>query len=128
MSKFDVEKLKVSGVTPFYKLLINGKCLFDDYINELKKAGNMKTEIGSIYNIIDCISIYKMGECETPKEKFKALKGFGKVIDFEIRKKGIRVYVSIYLDGYLLFFGGKKENQKRDIDLMRSIKREFLKL
>ncbi len=128
MSKFDVEKLDVDGVTPFYKLIKNDKCLFDDYMDGLKKSGNRKSEIGSIFSIINNVSRYKVNECETPKKLFASLKGYYKVIDFEIRKNGIRVYVSLYLDGYLLFFGGEKQDQNRDIASMRAIKKEFLNL
>ncbi len=128
MSKFDVEKLKVTGETPFYKLIKNDKCLFDDYIDGLKRSGNRKSEIGSIFVIINNVSKYKINECEAPAKLFASLKGYYKIIDFEIRKNGIRVYVSLYLDGYLLFFGGEKQDQKRDIASMRALKKEFLNL
>ena len=128
MSTFAVEKLHVKGSTPFYKLITNSICLFDVYMDSLKKAGNRKSEIGGIYSIIDNVSNYKIGECKTPKKLFASLKGYGKVIDFEIRKNGIRVYVTVYLDGYLLFYGGEKQDQTRDIANVRAIKKEFLNL
>ena len=127
MSIFAVEILEdVTGIIPIYKLVRNGKCQFDEFMDTLERSGNMRSEFGGVFSIIDRIANFKVNECNLPDTLFKQLKGCGKVKDYEIRKNSVRVYLCNYLDGYLLILGGYKPNQSRDITYMRKLKDDFL--
>ena len=112
---------EVTGRFPFYKLIKNGKCQFDEFIDQLEKFGNMDTDIEAIFNIIN----RKANGHDVPPTMFKQLHGNENVKDFEVRKGAIRIYVAKYLNGYLIILGGLKPDQDRDIDKMRTIKTNF---
>lgn len=61
-----------------------------------------------------------------PKEKFRDITLERDLVkEFEIKKGDLRVYV-IKEDGHIVVFGGKKSTQAKDINLFRSIKKQYL--
>ncbi|MCX6245131.1 MAG: hypothetical protein NTU98_10555 [Bacteroidetes bacterium] len=126
---FAEKLIKVEGAREnFYKLLVNGKCLIDEFWNKIQKEGNYEDDLDKIQVIIEKMS---RGE-PTPQKLFKELKGRKKsdhTKDYEIIVKKIRVYLfKCEKTGKIIVLGALKDpkGQQSDIDRMRRIKVAYI--
>jgi len=123
MNKFalqDIEEIK--GVIKFKKLVIDGKCPYDEFCEQIEKDGNLKKQLIGIVSNMNQVAQMK----RLPKEKFRDITPTKEQVkEFEIKKGDLRIYV-IKEQGHIVVFGGKKNTQDEDIKLFRSIKRRYL--
>lgn len=126
MSIFALKELKdYSGKLKIFKLLIDDVSAFDEFCNEIKKEGNLSSELRTIMARLTEIADLK----SLPKEKFKDItpaKEPNK--EYEIKTKHLRVY--LFHDkktGRVIVSGGKKTSQKSDIKKFRNTKKEYFK-
>jgi hypothetical protein len=132
MPKFTLEKIKlvdeVDEVNPFFKLMVNGKCQFDQWWKEMELAGNYSRQLIKINVWMTNIAC---GE-PVPGDKFKPLSGRKKGDnhqDHEIKVGDLRVY--LFKDkesGNVIVTGAIKKGtkaQNKDIERMRTIKKEY---
>lgn len=115
MCIFAIEKfeaVRTTGKVHFFKLVKNGKCLFDDFYNAIIKDERHKKNILGILSTMDY-----MAETNAllPKEKYNSIKQGKNVIGYEFKKKDLRVYCVKPLENMVVIFGGYKKNQKDDI-------------
>lgn len=113
-----------------YKLEINGKCQFDDFWAEMKKAGNHKKDLDKTQTFLSFIE----NRTPVPDEVFKILKEKPKndvFDDFELKVGRLRFY--LFQDketGLIIVLGEMKQNKKDQqacIAKMREIKMEYFK-
>lgn len=123
MVKFALEKVRqIKEGFPFFKLVKDGECYFNDFLNSLQKSYD--TEIESIFSRMRYLSMGKL----LPKTKFRIIKGIN-ISGFnfgELKTRKLRVYMIIdKKKNHILVLGGLKKNQKKDIKKFRSIAYEY---
>jgi hypothetical protein len=128
MAEFALEKIYIHhSKVNFYKLLINGKCEFDNFWNDTERNGNYQKELDTIQAIIERKAQMQL----VSPEKFKELKGRKKNDphkDYEIRTPNLRVYLFKHdKTGQIIVLGAIKtpKGQDQDIERMRGIKRRY---
>ena len=114
-SIFAVEKIEAirdGGKVRFVKLLIDGRCLFDEFYNEASKVDRHHKDILSILSMMNY-----MAETNAllPSQKFNSIKQGNSVIGYEFKKNDLRVYCKKLTNNLVVVFGGYKKNQKDDI-------------
>ncbi len=119
------EVREVSGINKIYKLLINGKCEFDLFIEQIKKEGSYINELDQIQAHLEDLGNNR----PVPHNKFKELYRDKKdnIKDFELRTNHLRVYVIKEKQrDKLIILAGKKTTQVKDIKRMRKIKKDYI--
>lgn len=126
MCKFALKRIgQVKGRISFYKMEINGECLFDSFCTTLDAAGE-RTVLISIFASMESVANLLI----MPKTRFRELKGRIKsdtVKDYEIKKNRYRVYLFKDDNGNIVVLGGIKDTQKEDIKRLRRIKIQYCK-
>ncbi|MBL0744129.1 hypothetical protein [Chryseolinea lacunae] len=99
-----------STVQEVYKLIRNGKCLLDSFVEEIENT-NLEGEIGTIYQIIEDVASGK------PHPRCKKLRlGKIKVQAYEAKSKHLRTYFfHENRTGQVIVIGGKKKDQTTDL-------------
>ncbi len=118
------EITEIKGKLKIFKLLVNGKCEYDEFERDIEAEGNLKSELITIetrlHEIADLNSL--------PQTKYKDItppKTINK--EYEIKTHHLRVY--LFQDkntGRIIVCGGKKGSQNSDIKHFRKIKKEYL--
>jgi hypothetical protein len=116
----------IKGRQEFDKLVVDGKCPFDDFENKLETQ--YRSEMAGIYHYMQDVADLKT----LPKTKFhyydndKKKKNKDGVREFEFKSKHLRVYGITQPNGKLIITGGTKANQKTDQTLFRKLKNLYL--
>ena len=119
----EIEEIK--GRLKIFKLLVDGNCSYDEFEEEIKNEGNLKSELIKIetrlHEIADCKSL--------PQNKFKDITPKNRINkEYEIKTHNLRVYLFHEKNtGRIIVCGGKKGSQKSDIKHFKKIKAEYLK-
>lgn len=94
----------------YYKLYVDDKCLFDEFVEEIN--GNLKDmkELKAIYLYMDFL-----GAKLLPKEKFNSIDDSKRSDLFEFKSKHLRVYVILDKPYIYIVAGGHKTTQDKDI-------------
>lgn len=124
MSKFALEKIDaVNGRQDFQKLVINDKCLFDEFENEIRERDRYTNELAMVYQYMQYVA-----DCRTlPKTKFRDITPDNeKVKEYEFKTKHLRIYAIKKANGKIIIMGGFKNNQSKDIRKFQSIKKQYL--
>lgn len=125
MNRLEIKEIReVSGINKIYKLLINGKCGFDEFIEEIRNEGTYSNELDQIQAHLEDLGHNK----PIPHNKFKELHRDKKdsIKDFEIRTNHLRVYlIREKQRDKLIILAGKKTTQKADIKRLRKLKKEY---
>ncbi len=125
MSKYYLKEIQeVSGVNKIYKLMINGKCEFDEFISKINSEGTYTNELDQIQAHLEDLG----NNNPIPHNKFKELQRDKKdnVKDFELRTNHLRVYIIRERQrDKLIILAGKKTTQKTDIKRLRKIKKDY---
>jgi putative component of toxin-antitoxin plasmid stabilization module len=125
MNRFEIREIsEVSGLNKIYKLLINGKCEFDEFIEQIKAEGTYSKELDQIQAHLEDLG----NNNPIPHNKFKELHRDKKdnLKDFEIRTNHLRVYlIREKQRDKLIILAGKKTTQKSDIKRLRKLKKEY---
>jgi hypothetical protein len=120
MHTFALEKLEEvkDGKLIFYKIRIDGVCLYDEFCRELE---NDKTSTKSMNKIRTYMNILAESDCLLPSTKFNSIKPNNKVIGYEFKSDTLRVYVIKKKPNVFIVLGGYKKNQKKDIEKFAKI-------
>jgi putative component of toxin-antitoxin plasmid stabilization module len=124
MHNFALKEIsEIKGKLKIFKLLVDGKCAYDDFEQEIENESNLISELDTIitrlHEIADCKSL--------PGTKFKDITPIkDKHKEYEIKTHHLRVY--LFHDKYtgrVIVCGGKKGTQSADIKHFRNIKKEY---
>lgn len=107
----------------FHKLTVDNRCLFDEFENSLCQPSDIKA-LGAIYSLMECF-----GNLLLPKTKFNHIVGGKKDPGnvFEFKKNNIRVYIMMQKPDVIVILGGFKTAQKKDIEKVFSIVKDWIK-
>lgn len=108
-------ELVVNRTFSFFKLLVNGKSLFDEFTKDIKNIKDEKA-LSGIIALMD-----NFGSCLLPNTKFRKIQGTKRDDLFEFKKNNIRVYVLKKEPSIFVVLGGYKTKQKSDIARMDKI-------
>ena len=113
---------EIDGKLKVFKLLVNGKCEYDEFETQIKTEGNLVSELNTIET-----RLHEMADLKSfPETKFKELKPKNANTEYEIKTKNLRVYLFHEKNtGRVVVCGGKKNSQKSDIRHFRKVKEEY---
>lgn len=127
MKKFEIKEIEIlNSKVRFYKLINNGRCLYDEFEEEIIMNGNYQDELDTIQAIIERVA--QMLPISPNKFKLLSRNKKDPYPDYEIKSNRLRVYLfKQQKTGNIIVLGGIKttEGQKRDIEKMRKIKKEY---
>lgn len=117
------EILEIKGRLKFYKLLVNNRCEFDEFEDEIKTDGNFLSELRTVETRMHEIAELK----SLPQTKYKDITPKDdNNKEYEIKTHHLRVY--LFHDkntGRVIVCGGKKGSQKADIKHFRKLKNAY---
>lgn len=116
MSIFAIEKMdevKDDGELSFYKVIVNGVCLFDEFQNEIAR---LTPEMKSFRKILTRMNWMAESNQKLPSAKFNSIKYKQSVIGYEFKEQNLRVYVLKIDPNVFVVLGGLKKKQSSDID------------
>jgi len=107
----------------YYKLFVDGKCAFDDFLNDIKRnVADMKS-MNAIIAYMDSLSAQLL-----PSTIYNYIEGGDRTDLYEFKKNNIRVYVIDQRpDIYIVMGGYKKDQKKKDIPKLIRKTKEFPK-
>jgi hypothetical protein len=116
---------EIVGKLKIFKLLIDGKCEYDEFELKIEKDGNLRSELRTIET-----RLFEIAECKSlPEKKFRDItpkKVSNK--EYEIKTSNLRIYLFHEKNtGHIIVCGGKKGSQSADIKHFRKIKNEYFK-
>lgn len=94
----------------FYKLYVDDKCYFDEFVEEISDNERYTKELATIYAYMDFLGAHLL-----PEKKFNIIEGCGRSDLFEFKTKHLRVYVILVKPSVYVVAGGYKITQKKDI-------------
>ncbi|NLA15155.1 MAG: hypothetical protein GX877_01275 [Bacteroidales bacterium] len=123
MRTFTSETIKaIRGRLVFKKLLINEKCLLDQF-EESIKGTPYESEMRSIYTYMEFVANNTL----LPRTKLNVIKKcYGKQKCYEFKSKNLRVYAFSITGGKVIVLGGNKSNQVKDIRQLKSILKDII--
>lgn len=106
----------------FYKLSIDGVCLFDEFLKEIESISQDKKNFAKILFLMDNFSAKPY-----PKQKFNHIVANKneRTDIYEFKSDSLRVYVILQKPNIYIVRGGWKKNQQRDIDKVKNDTKEF---
>lgn len=107
----------------FYKLYIDGKCQFDEFLKEIERSKSDKKLFKYIISYMDGIT----DQNRFPFTKFNHIHDEDRHDIFEFKKDRIRVYVIKQKPNFYIVIGGFKGTQDKDIDKLKLMIKDFPK-
>lgn len=106
-----------------YELYKNGKSLFEPFVDEIEKDGNLFDKLAGAIRIIEESSNLK----RYPKTKFRELKGHSLNCKVYEAKSNIIIVYLFHEEktGRVIITGGLKDNQDKDIKSIFKIIKEY---
>lgn len=95
----------------FYKLFIDGKCLFDEFVEELKKMPMDYKCLPSVYALMERYSPHQ----PLPPKKFRNIKGIKRKDVYEFKSNKVRIYVILNCPKVYIITGSVKNDQDKTI-------------
>jgi putative component of toxin-antitoxin plasmid stabilization module len=124
MYNFTLERIEeIDGKVEFFKLIIDGHCELDDFLDQINSEGNLRKELITIQ-----IRMQLVAECRSmPDEKFKDITPKGEIHkEYEIKTKNLRVYMfHEKRTGRIVVCGGKKSEQQSNLIHFRNVKKQY---
>ena len=127
MPIFALQKIEaIKGKQEFDKLIVDGKCPFDEFEKGLEKQ--YFSELVGIYHYMQDVADLKI----LPPEKYhfydhdKKNKNRDGVREFEFKSKHLRVYGITKHNGKIIITGGTKAKQKVEQNEFRRLKNLYL--
>lgn len=105
----------------FYKLMIDGECPLDNFLQEVEADLDCSANLNRIIAMMDMFSKHIM----LPQTKFRQIKGMNRSDLFEFKCNNLRVYVVLCAPDVFVVCGGFKRNQKKDIKRLKRQLRDF---
>lgn len=123
MRKFALASMEqVKGKISFKKLVIDGRCPFDDFCDQIEREGNLRKQLVGIYSTLNQVANLN----RLPSEKFRDITPKKESVkEYEIKKGDLRVYF-IKEGDHIVMIAGKKSTQDEDIAYFRSVKKRYL--
>lgn len=106
------------------KLVRNGRCLVDEFENEIRRDSNIAPELDELVATIEDVANGKL----VPKNQYRKLRLSNKLqySVFEVKSKHLRLYLIHEKNtGQLHILGGKKGDQDEDIKRVEKIIKEY---
>ena len=115
---------EITGRIRIFKLEIDTVILYDQFTTTIKKESTYEREL---YNVQAILAQYAQNK-SLPPNKFKELKGCKDAYtEYEIKTRNLRVYLfKEEKTGSIIVYGGKKNNQAKDISQFRKWKRIYI--
>ena len=111
----------VVGIDKFYKLLINEKCPFDEFVDEFVR--NYRSEIDSIFYRMN----RKANRESLSSDKFRKWQSCKTGTEcFEIKTVRLRVFMIKPRNDYVIISGCKKSKQKKMFNRFQNIAIDYL--
>lgn len=108
----------------YHKLIVDGKCPFDEFLSNIERNKNDLRYFKSIINLMDNLTDANM----LPKTKFRHIETRQRSDIFEFKKENVRVYVLKQKPDIFIILGGtNKGKQGKDIDRVKSLVSDFPK-
>ncbi len=122
MSIFALQKIEaIKGKQEFDKLVVDGKCPFDEFENSLESQ--YKSELAGIYHYMQDVADLK----SVPYAKFHFYdEGKNGVREIEFKSKHLRVYGITKSNGKIIITGGTKTKQGTEQNEFRKLKNLYL--
>lgn len=127
MPNFALKRIEaINGRQEFDKLVVDGRCLFDDFEAGLEEQ--YKSELVGIYHHMQDVADLK----PLPDTKFhfydndKKQRQKDGVREFEFKSKHLRVYGITKPNGKIIITGGTKAKQKQEQNEFRRLKDQYL--
>lgn len=105
-----------NGIT-FYKLLFEGKCLFDEFVEKINLVDIDKKHFISLVAWLENYSPTLF----MPSTKIEHIHQVGRSDVFEFKKDNLRVYAILQNPNVFVILGGYKTEQKNDIKHIKSL-------
>lgn len=122
MPTFALQKIEaIRGKQEFDKLIVDGKCPFDEFEKSLEVQ--FKAEMGGIYHYMEDVANLKS---VAPKKFHFYDEGKNGVREFEFKSKHLRVYGITKPNGKIIITGGTKAKQKVEQGEFRRLKNLYL--
>lgn len=124
MSIFAVEIVEEvrSGKLTFYKLTVNGKCLYDEFCADVEHNAIDRKHLNTIRSYMNFIA---ESNKSLPGKKFNSIKQSGNVIGYEFKSGLLRLYVIKEDPNVFIVLGGYKSDQKKDINKFAHIYKKY---
>lgn len=127
MPKFALRKIEaIKGTQEFDKLVVDGRCPFDEFEASLEK--HYKSEMVGIYRYMQDVADLKL----VSEDKFhfydinKKQRRKDGVREFEFKSKHLRVYGITKPNGKIIITGGTKAKQEKEQNVFRRLKSQYL--
>lgn len=116
--------VEITGRLKIFKLLVNNKCEYDEFEEQVQTESSYSTELVTIQTRLQDIADGKL----LPKEKFRNITPKKEMVkEYEIKTRHLRVYLfHEEKTGKVIVCGGKKITQLKDMNHFRRIKKEYL--
>lgn len=105
----------------FYRLFIDGECLFDEFYEEVQHIKEDMKSMVAIINLMDHFSEH----LQLPDSKFRHIESMHRSDVFEFKKKTIRVYIVLQKPNVYIVMGGYKKDQDNDIRRLKRCLKGF---
>jgi len=125
MTIFALRKIpEVSRKISVYKIIINGRCPYDEFEMVISREATYGKELLTIQARLTEMAEGKL----LPEQKFKNITPAGDLVkEYEIKTRNLRVYLFHEKNtGRIIVSGGKKVKQKSMIKYFRNIKRQYI--
>lgn len=125
MTIFALQKIpEVSGKIFVFKIIINGKCPYDEFEMVISREATYRRELFTIQTRLTEMAEGKL----LPEQKFKNITPAGDPVkEYEIKTRNLRVYLFHEKNtGRIIVIGGKKVQQKSMIKHFRNIKHHYI--
>ena len=107
----------------FYKLIIDGVCHFDEFLQGIDKNSADRKVYNAIIRYMDSIT----DQIRLPRTKFRQIEDSGRSDLFEFKKDRIRIYVIKQRPNFFIVIGGFKSSQTKDIKKFKVLIKDFPK-
>lgn len=102
-------------------MLFDGKCLFDEFVDEVNKVDNDKKHFTALIAWMDNYS----PNLYSPSAKINHINQVGRTDVIEFKKDNLRIYAISQKPNVFVILGGYKNNQKNDIKHIRKLIKEL---
>ena len=110
------------GKLVFYKLRVDGICLYDEFCEKMEKNPSCLKSLNMIRAYMNFMA---ESDKMLPSTKFNSIKGKNNVIGYEFKHKELRVYIVKQEPNVYVVLGGIKSSQKKDIAKFAEIIKDF---
>ncbi len=124
--KYRLQRIEeIQGQQAIFKLIVDGKCQFDEFTEQIKKESNFSNELDVVQARLEDVSQMR----SLPSKKFKDITPKNEINkEYEIKTQNLRIYLThLTKTGKIIIFGGQKNKQAKDIRQFRKVKKDYFK-